>query len=175
MDRLEDQYNLDVSWHSYELRPANAGPLDPAYVEKILAARPRMAAMAERDYGVTINSGRFGFNSRPALTGAKYAEAQGKGTAYHAAVMHAYWQDARDIEDVAVLRDIAVQVGLEADAFEAALSEEIYDEQVSADVNQAFQYGLGGVPATVINQKYLVSGSRTADGLRDVFEKILAE
>lgn len=175
MDRLQTDYNTTVRWHSYELRPANAGPLDPAYVKKILAARPQMEAVANRDYGVTINPGPFGFNSRPALIGAKFAEAQGKGAAYHETVMKSYWTDAVNIEDIPTLTALAVDIGLDADAFTAALTDPTLDNQVTMDIMQAAQYGLGGVPATVINQKYLVSGARTADGLREVFDKILSE
>jgi predicted DsbA family dithiol-disulfide isomerase len=50
-----------------------------------------MEAIARQHYGIEMKQGPFGIDSRPALIGDKYAEAQGKGDAYHDAVFRAYW------------------------------------------------------------------------------------
>ena len=105
--------------------------------------------MAWERYGLEINSGPFGINSRPALVGAKFAEAQGVGEAYHDAVFRAYWQDAKDISDLNVLAELATAVGLARDQFLAALNNPQFQQEMMADVEQAFQYGLNSVPALV--------------------------
>jgi predicted DsbA family dithiol-disulfide isomerase len=61
------------------------------------------------------------------LIGAKAAEAQGKGPQYHDAVFRAYWQRANNIGAVEVLAEIAHAIGLEREAFLAALKDEQYD------------------------------------------------
>ena len=76
-----------------------------------------MERMAREQYGLEINAGPFGVDSRPALIGAKFAEAQGIGGAYHDAIFRAYWQEAKNIEDREVLREVATAVGLESDQF----------------------------------------------------------
>lgn len=134
-----------------------------------------MEAMARERYGLEINAGPFGINSRPALIGAKFAEAQGQGAAYHDAVFRAYWQDALDIEDLDVLGDVATAVNLNKTDFLAALSDPMYEQQVTADIEQAFRFGLSGVPAMVFNQKYLVVGAQPLEMLEEVAEKVLAE
>ncbi len=134
-----------------------------------------MMAMARERYGVEINSGPFGINSRPALIGAKYAEAQGKGEAYHAAMFRAYWQDARNIEDDQVMREVAESVGLDGAAFLAALSDPQLEQQVNADIQQAMQYGLSGVPALVFEEKYLVSGAQPYEVLLELIERIQSQ
>lgn len=130
-----------------------------------------MVRMARERYGLAINSGPFGIDSRPALVGAKFAEAQGVGEAYHDAVFRAYWQDAKNIEDVDVLAAVATAVGLDRDQFLAALDEPTYQNEMMADVQQAFQYGLSGVPALVYNNKYLVTGAQPYELLVEVAEK----
>ena len=130
-----------------------------------------MEAMARERYGLEINPGPFGINSRPALVGAHFAEAQGVGEAYHDAVFRAYWQDAQNIEDVDVLAELATAVGLNRDEFLAALDDPHYQQAMLADVQQAFQYGLSGVPALVYNNKYLVSGAQPYELLVQVAEK----
>jgi len=122
-----------------------------------------------------INSGPFGINSRPALVADKYAESQGKGEAFHKAVMDAYWQQARSIEDTTVLQEIAEQIGLNTENFGVALTEPIYDAEVSADIELAREYRLDGVPALVFAERYLVVGAQPYDTLKQVIEKIQEE
>lgn len=140
-----------------------------------MSYRPQMERMAREQYGLEINVGPFGINSRPALVGAKFAEAQGQGEAYHDAVFAAYWRDAKNIEEEDVLVELAEEVGLEERPFLQALQSPQYDNEVSADISQAFQFGLSGVPALVFANKYLVSGAQPYAVLTQVVEKIIDE
>ena len=134
-----------------------------------------MAQMARDVYGVEMNPGTMDGSSRVALIGAKVAEAQGAGDAYHAAVFRAYWQDARDISDRAVLADIAANIGLDRAAFLAALDEPRYRDAVLTDIGTARDYGLSGVPALVFQDKYLVSGAQPYETLVRVTEQVRDE
>lgn len=174
MERLKQSHDVEIQWRSFELRPAGT-IITEEYRQRILSYRPRFQQIAQEQYGITINNGPFGIASRPALIGAKFAESQGVGEAYHANVMHAYWQDARDISDLDVLTDVAVQSGLDGEAFVAALEDAQWDALVSAEVNQAFQYGIGGVPAQIFANKYLVSGAQPYEAFVQVIEQISAE
>lgn len=176
MEKLKESHGVAVRWRSFELRPKGAPPISPEYQARILAARPRFEAMAREQYGLELNVGPFGIDSRPALVGAKYAEEMGVGAAYHDAVFRAYWQQGRSIEDVAVLTEIAEQVGLAREPFLAALvAGGVWETAVTADIDQAFQYGLSGVPALVFANKYLVSGAQPYDVLTQVVDQIVAE
>lgn len=149
--------------------------MPPEYRARIEAGRPQLEAMARERYGLDLNVGPFGINSRPALVGAKFAEAQGVGEAYHDAVFRAYWQDAKNIEDLEVLAELATAVHLNRDEFLDALNDPHYQNAMLADVQQAFQYGLSGVPALVYNNKYLVSGAQPYELLAEVAEKAAEE
>jgi predicted DsbA family dithiol-disulfide isomerase len=166
---------VEVHWRSFELRPKGSPPMPPEYRQRIEAMRPQLLAIARERYHREINQGPFGIDSRPALIGAKYAESQEAGLAYHAAVMRAYWQEARNIGDRNVLADIAESVGLERDAYLAALDDPTYDAQVQADIDIAHTYGLSGVPALIFDNRYAVSGAQPADVLRRVINQIVAE
>ena len=149
--------------------------MPPEYRARIEAGRPRLYAIAQEQYGLTLNVGPFGINSRPALIGAKFAEEQGAGDAYHDAMFRAYWQKAQDISELDVLADVATAVSLDADAYLAALDDPHYQSQMQADVEQAFAYGLSGVPALVYNNKFLVSGAQPYEVLVEVAEKAQQE
>jgi predicted DsbA family dithiol-disulfide isomerase len=130
---------------------------------------------AREQYGLAINAGPFGINSRLALVADKYAESQGRGEAFHKAVMDAYWQQARSIDDKDVLKEIAENVGLNTENFEANLADPAYDAEVCADIDLAREYRLDGVPALVFADKYLVMGAQPYDTLKQVVEKIQDE
>jgi predicted DsbA family dithiol-disulfide isomerase len=166
---------VDVHWRSYELRPKGAAPMPPEYKQRIEAMRPQLLAIARERYHREINQGPFGIDSRPALIGAKYAESQELGLAYHEAVMRAYWQEARDIGNRNVLADIAQAIGLPREEYLAALDDPVYDAQVQADIDIAHVYGLNGVPALIFDNRYALSGAQPADVLRRVIRQIAAE
>ena len=131
-----------------------------------------MEQMARERYGLELNTGPFGIDSRPALVGAKFAEAQGVGEAFHDAVFRAYWQDAQNIEDLDVLAELATAVGLDRDQFLAALDDPHYQEAMLADVQQAFQFGLSGVPALVyVNNHSAGHAPTTARRLVEMYGK----
>jgi predicted DsbA family dithiol-disulfide isomerase len=172
LEELKASHGVSVQWHSYELRPKGSPPMPAEYRARIEAGRPRLEAIAWEHYGLEINSGPSGISSRAALIGAKYAEAQGMGETYHPMVLRGYWQQALDISDLNVLGDLAVEAGLEREAFLAALNEPDYEEAVDRDILQAYQIGLSGVPALIFESKYYVAGAQPYDVLVNVVEKI---
>jgi predicted DsbA family dithiol-disulfide isomerase len=175
LEQLAETHQYTLRWRSYELRPAGAPPISDEYKAKILAGRPRFDAMAQERFGISINPGPFGFDSRPALIGEKYAESQDLLHAFHDAVMTAYWQEAVDIGRIENLADIAESVGLDREDFLGALSAEIFEEAVNDDIQFAYHNQLGGVPALVFENRFLVSGAQPVEQLRQVVDQILAE
>lgn len=139
------------------------------------ANRPRIYSIAKETYGLEMNPGPFGFDSRPALIGAKFAEAQGMGPVYHAAVMRAYWQEAKAIDDIEVLVDIATSIGLDGNRFRSALDEPTYGRAVTADIEQAHDFGIHGVPGMVFGNKYLISGAQPYEVLSQAVNQIQEE
>lgn len=140
--------------------------------QRIEAGRPQFEAMALERYGVKMGHGPWGADSRPALIGAKYAEDQGVGKAYHDAMFRAYWQEERAIDHIDVMLDVAQQAGLDAEGFKAALETPEYLHRVLADITQAQAMGLQGVPALVFAGKYLVSGAQPYEVLTQVADDV---
>lgn len=172
LHRLTASHAVEVVWRSYELRPKGSPPMPESYRQRIEAVRPQMEAMALERYGITMKAGPFGIDSHPALIGAKYAEEQGVGEAYHDAMFRAYWQDARSIDQRDVLIDVAASVGLDAVGFAAALETPAYLHQVLADITEAQALRLQGVPAMIFAGKYLVSGAQPYEVLTGVVDEV---
>jgi predicted DsbA family dithiol-disulfide isomerase len=172
LEKLEQSFNVTISWRSFELRSANAPPIPEWYKQRIIAARPQFETMARERYDLEINSGPFGIDSRSALIGAKFAKAQGKGRVYHNLAFRSYWQEALDISKTDVLLEIAESAGLDRDAFMSALGDRLYIQHVDSDIQQAQIYGIQGVPAMIFDEKYLVSGAQPYEVLSDVIYQL---
>jgi predicted DsbA family dithiol-disulfide isomerase len=175
LEALSETHDIDLHWRSFELRPRGAPPISPEYRARIEEGRPRLNAIAREKFGVEMNPGRFGVDSRPALVGAKVAEAQGCGAEFNERVLRAYWQEALDIGDRDILVQLAREVGLESADFEAGLGDPLFEREVDADVEMARNFGLNGVPAIVFDNKYLVSGAQPPEVLRQVADQVLSE
>lgn len=176
LDSLAQIEEIEIIWKSYELRPQDAPPLpeavEKAYRERIAAGWPQVQQIAKERFGVELKSHRWGVKSRYALEGAKYAEEKGFGPAYHDAMFKAHFIEDRDFGNLEILGDLAAEVGLDRAEFLEAVKSGAYAPQVDADVGQAQAYGLQGVPATIIEQKYLVSGAQPFEVLQDVVQQI---
>ena len=131
--------------------------------------------MAREQYGLEINQGPFGIDSRPALIAAKYAEEQGVGEAFHNAIFRAYWSQARSIDDIQLLAELGATVGLEPEALVAALDAPRYEAEVDEDIAIARANQMTGVPAMVLAQKYLVVGAQPLATLQQIVAQVEAE
>jgi predicted DsbA family dithiol-disulfide isomerase len=149
--------------------------MSPQRKAKIEASRPAFKKRAMEQYGIEINPGPLETNSEPALIAEKYAEAQGKGEAFHDAVMHAYWQEGENIGNPDILERIAQGVGLNTDHFQSILENPTYKSEVEQDIQQAHEYGIDAVPALVFDNKYLVLGAQPYDVLKQVIETVQNE
>jgi len=176
LDDLAQTEDIEVIWKSFELRPKDGPQWPPdqeqAYKARVEAAWPQTRQTAQERFGVEMNHHRWGVNSRLALEGAKFAEARGLGAAYHERMFRAHFVDDKDFGNLEVLADLAAEVALDRAEFIGAIETGDYAAAVDADVAQARAYGLTGVPATIIEEKYLLPGAQPLAFLQQVVDKI---
>jgi predicted DsbA family dithiol-disulfide isomerase len=110
-------------------------------------------------------------NSRPALQAAEFAREQGRFDAMHHELLKAYWDEGKDVSDIAVLREVAGRVGLDVAGMEAAVAEDRFGDYLDARRAEAEELGINGIPAHVIADRYLVMGAQPYD----VFERVMAK
>ena len=79
------------------------------------------------------------------------------------------------VSDHAVLRALAVEVGLPTEEVERVLASDRFAQAVRADEAQARTYGISGVPFFVLDGRYGISGAQPADLLRRALEQAWAE
>jgi len=165
LERLKQTHPVDVVWRSYELRPAGSPPIPEAYMERIRQTRPQFETMAREQYGLEINSGPFGIESRTALIASKFAERHHKGNEFHDSVFRAYWQQGLDISEPTVLTNLAESVNLSAVKMATALHDQHLIKLVDHDIQQAQQLNISGVPALIFAAKYYIPGAQPYEEL----------
>jgi predicted DsbA family dithiol-disulfide isomerase len=176
LDELAKTEDIEVNWKSFELRPQDGPQLPPdqeqAYKARVEAAWPQTCQTARERFDLEMKTHRWGINSRLALEGAKLAEERGRGEAYHERMFQAHFIDDIDFGDLDLLANLAEEVGLDRPEFVTAIESGAYAAAVDADVAQARAYGLTGVPATIIEEKYLLPGAQPLEFLQQVVDKI---
>lgn len=70
---------------------------------------------------------------------------------------------------------LAAEVGLDRDEALAKMDNEELDHAVQADINQASQIGVQGVPFFVFNNKYAVSGAQPQQVFQQALETVWGE
>jgi predicted DsbA family dithiol-disulfide isomerase len=168
----EEGDDVRWEWRAYLLRPEpEPRPLD-AFTEYTRKWERPGALEPRARFTTWTGEHRPPSHSFPAALAAKVAASLGPeaGRAYRQVLFPAYFTDNRTISDRTVLTDIAAEAGLDADAFERAWHDHETDllTEVWRDHGTAVQSGIGGVPAVVVNRRWLVSGAVEADQYRSV-------
>lgn len=87
-----------------------------------------------------------------------------------------YFSEGALIADAETLVVAAAEIGVPADETRAMLADpRAYADEVRADERLAGQFGLSGVPAFVIDRKYLISGAQPSEYMLAALEQAWAE
>ncbi|MCD0446074.1 DsbA family oxidoreductase [Glycomyces sp. A-F 0318] len=164
---------VTVRYHSFQLMPElSKEPVDlvDLLVEKRGFPRDQVAGMHAN---VTERAAALGLdyrldravtvNSRDAHRLSHFAAAGGRQNEMVHRLFRAYFTDGLNIADHASLADMAAEVGLDRDGAMEALKSGAFDDAVEADLRQARELGISGVPFFVLNDKYAVSGAQSVD------------
>lgn len=87
----------------------------------------------------------------------------------------AYLTDGKNIGDLETLKQLGIQVGLDAVAIDDVLQSDAYSENVKEDIEMAQKIGVQGVPFFVLDNKYAVSGAQHVETFVQTIEKVWQE
>src|SRR2546429_3366332 len=114
--------------------PAEGRALADLFAGRNLDLKAMHAQMKARmdAEGLPYGERTMTYNSRLAQELGKWADTQPGGEAIHDALFRAYFVEARDISQPAVLLDVARQVGLSVDAAREVLEQRTFKDAVDA-------------------------------------------
>ncbi len=172
MAELRATYPVEIDWFAFELRPEPV-PL-PDYSTEAREHFQRgwergVKPMAER-YGMEMHFPSVKTRTRRAHAAHLYAQDRGKGEEMRVALFRAYFVNDRDLNDLDVLADIAMSVGLDGDDLRASIDRGDYTEDVIAQEQFAAQLGITAVPTIIIGEVG-VQGAQPFHVLERVYEE----
>ena len=176
---------VEIRWRSYQLDPG--APTEPTEPTSTMLAtkygqspagvqqmQDRVEALAAEEGLLFRLSETLHLNTVAAHRVIHLALGQG-GTTLQGrvkeALLDAYFVQARNVADPAVLREVAVGAGLDAAAVDALLAGDELTDEVWADAEQARAYGATGVPFFVVDQKYGISGAQPVEVFTQVLDR----
>ncbi|EGQ25138.1 protein disulfide isomerase [Sporosarcina newyorkensis 2681] len=114
-------------------------------------------------------------NTQDAHRLAKFARQHGAEKQVTERLLHGYFVEGERIDTEEVLVSIAQEAGLDAEQTKAMLHSNDFADEVQADIEEARQIGVQGVPFFVINRKYAISGAQPIEAFVEALEKIAEE
>jgi predicted DsbA family dithiol-disulfide isomerase len=182
LDRIAQEYleRVRIRWRAFELRPDPVPTLKPdgTYLRDIWA---RAVYPMAKERGMSLRLPPVQPRSRLAHEAAHFAATQGLFDAMNTALFRAFFEDGRDIGDLAVLVEVGESIGLDAGQLRQALDDGRHRKRVIADEDLAMKLAISGVPALLIHHKNEpleqateVSGAQPFEYVRAVLEDSLA-
>jgi predicted DsbA family dithiol-disulfide isomerase len=176
VDQLKAEYKVDVEWRPYYLRPDTPpeGMELPDYILKARAsgADERLQSMANLHNMEFVSPPRI-YNTRIAHEATEYAREHGKEIEFHRAVFQKVYGQGLDISSWDILRSAAEEVGLDAADMQAVVDSDKYTAEVAAQVRQAQEIGVTGVPTYVINDRYAIVGAQPYQAFKNALAQIM--
>ncbi len=181
---LADRADIAVRWHPFQLAPGlgEGGQAVSDYMRERYGATPEQGRGNRariKDIGQSLGidfrhseESRI-YNSHKAHQLLTWAAESGRQTALKLALFKAYFTDQLAIDDDEVLLDIVEQTGLDADEAEDVLSSGRYADAVDAEVSYWQDQNVTGVPAFVVNGKYMIPGAQDAETFAQVLGRVL--
>ena len=93
------------------------------------------------------------------------AQEKAVGNAVVEGLFRAYFLEARDIGDRAVLLEVATGAGLKTADVEARWADAEHARRVATTEEEMRKLGISGVPTFIINRKYGVSGAQPPEAI----------
>jgi predicted DsbA family dithiol-disulfide isomerase len=179
IEKLRTEHDVTIEWVHFPLHPET--PPEGQSLEDLFRGRnvDRKAMNAQMKARMDAEGLPYGerthtYNSRLSQELGKWADTQPGGEAFHDAMFRAYFVQARNISDPAVLLEIVAEVGLPAAAAREVIEKRTFKEAVDRDWALSRQYGITGVPTFVAGQRGVV-GAQPYEVLEQLVKQAKAE
>ena len=176
IEKLRTEHNVKIEWVHFPLHPdtpAEGRSLADLFAGRNVDRKAMHAQMKARmdAEGLPYGERTMTYNSRLSQELGKWADTQPGGEAIHDALFRAYFVDARDISQPAVLLEIVKQVGLPVKAARDVLEKRTFKAAVDADWKLSRDYGITGVP-TFVAGRHGVVGAQPYEALVQLVRKV---
>ncbi|GAA2616814.1 DsbA family oxidoreductase [Dactylosporangium fulvum] len=174
LERFPHAQQTQIRHHSYQLMPDLAPDTAVGLTEYLVRQRgfqrqqieAMNAQIAARGaaIGLEYRSERaIAANTRAAHQLIHFAAKAGRQHEMVQRLFRAYFTEGLSVGDHTVLAGLAAETGLDPAAAAQALATGVFDDDVQADIRQAQQLGISGVPFFIFGGKYALSGGQPVE------------
>lgn len=183
----EHRDEVEVTWHSFQLDPTLPEHYDGTEVEYLASrkgmpveqVRQMFAHVTEQaageglayDFDRLVVANSLGAHQLLHLAKASEDRAPGTADAVKEALLSGHFEHGTDIGDIDALVAIGTGAGLEEQEIRSALADERYLPAVRADIQQAQELGVNGVPFFVFDMRLGLSGAQPASTFTQALER----
>ena len=182
LETFEGKEFLEIDWRSYQLDPdATSQPNTDVY--DYLAQRKGQT----RDWSIkmheqvanTAKQEGLDYNFEKAIIANSYnahrliqlAKKYKLGDQAEETIFKAYFTEGKDIANKTTLIAIGKEIGLKEEEINEVLNSDKYGAEVRADIEEAQNIGVRGVPFFVMDRAYAVSGAQPVEVFTETLEK----
>jgi predicted DsbA family dithiol-disulfide isomerase len=158
--KLQDEFGIKLDWKGYELFPDELEWPDWPPAPPAPANKP--PTPSRFDFLLLADGIELPATDRPkkmrthnAHEAVEYAKTEGVHDQLIEALYRAYWQGAKEINNPAVLREVATGIVKDLDALSAAVESREFKENIVGFDDPAYAAGVYNVPTFFINGKSL--------------------
>jgi predicted DsbA family dithiol-disulfide isomerase len=179
VEKLQREWDVDVEWAPFFLDPS-IPPEGRTRQPRTTADTPK-SALEERgeSLGIQFTRGRtFTPNSMLSLQAGAFAKEHGtpeQQHEFHKAMFKTHFTTLGNLGEIETLKELATEVGLDAEALAEALSDGRYREQVEQEIEWARAVGVTGIPTFILNDQYAVVGAQPYEVFEQVMEQLGAK
>src|SRR5690554_2647786 len=179
---------IDLVWKSFQLDPTIPTPTDTtkttlqylseskgmsqAQVQSMTQSVTQTAETAGLEYHLDKTLVTNTFDAHRVI---QLAKTKGLGDLAEETLFYAYFTEAKNIADHAVLQELGEKIGLTAAEVNEALTDQFFAHQVRKDIQEAGEIGVRGVPFFVFDRKYGVSGAQPPAAFLETLKKSFTE
>lgn len=186
LEQFGSKEKVEIEWKSFQLDPTtvtNTEQTTTQYLAKKYGTTiPEAEQMVDNVNQVAKSVGlEYDFehaaiaNTFKAHRLIHLAKRYGKQNEMKERLLKAYFTEAQNIDDTAILTKLGVELGLDAEVIKEVLESDTYSEHVNTDIREAQQIGVRGVPFFVFNRKYGISGAQETTAFTQTLEKAFTE
>jgi len=182
LEKFPQKDQVKVEWKSFQLDPTlktdtSISTLDYFVKTKGVSKEQAMqmfngATNMAREAGIDFNiEDSVPANSFMAHRLIQFAKSKDLGNEIEEVLFKAHFEEAKNIDDLKVLVQVATSIGMNAEEVENILKSDAFAYEVKQDEMEARNIGVSGVPFFVFEDKYAVSGAQSSEAFLQNLEK----
>jgi len=182
LETFEGKENVEIEWKSYQLDPetrSQPGVDVYDYLAKRKGQTREWTVDMHKNVTAMAKENGLDYHFEKAIIANSYhahrlihlAKKYNKGNEAEERIFKAYFTEGKDIASQQTLLELGKEIGLDEKEIKEVLNSDKFGDDVRADIEEAGNIGVRGVPFFVFNRAYAVSGAQPVEIFTQTLEK----